>query len=205
MINRNPFATKFIRAGALQFVFDDGHSLELFHRRLVQHHWLGQIVGHHGSGKTTLLRMLDSCWSNWERECVLKTAQNGQRSIPLGDSSCWDEGTQVVVDGYEQLSVWTRFRLHSLCRRRKSGLLVTTHSRVRGLPVLYETQTTPALAKRLARSLVDDVDGLLTANLEREINKGLCKHGGNLRETFLHLYDVYDREARASEPCQQTG
>ena len=202
MINRNPFATKFIRAGALPFVFEDGQSIESLHQRLVKHQWRGQIVGPHGSGKTTLLRMLDSCWSNWERESVLMTAQNGQRSIPLSGGLAWNERTQVIVDGYEQLGVWMRLRLHTQCRLRKSGLLVTTHARVRSLPVLYETRTTLELAKQLATLLIAEDESGLLADLECELNSGLYKHNGNLRETFLHLYDVYDREKRTREPCR---
>ena len=202
MISRsNPFATKFIRAGALPFCFSEGQSIESFYRRLIMHQWRGQIVGPHGSGKTTLLRKLDSCWSGWARECVLLTAQNGQRSIPLNDSKRWNERTQVVVDGYEQLGIWCRLRLHSLSRWRKSGLLVTTHTQVGWLPVVYETRMSLALAKRLASVLINDVD--LSAELESELALGLHNHDGNLRETFFHLYDVYQRKTQAGESCHQ--
>ena len=62
----NPFATRFVRPGAMRYHFALGESETEAHRRyreLVRDlvaKGAGLIVGPHGSGKSTLLRSLDS-------------------------------------------------------------------------------------------------------------------------------------------------
>ncbi len=52
---RNPFSTKFIRPGAIDFVVELGDALPDIFARFERFGLSGQVVGPHGSGKSTLL------------------------------------------------------------------------------------------------------------------------------------------------------
>jgi hypothetical protein len=103
-----------------------------------------------------------------------------------------DAPTQVIVDGYEQLSYWQRLRLKRACRRRHAGLLVTSHTSV-GLPPLYQTDSSLALAEALAATLTSGYGVRIT---REDIRRSYEQHGPNLREVFFALYDVYESRKR---------
>ena len=54
----NPFSTRFVRPGAVPYLFAPGQSADGLVRRLAGFGWRGQIIGPHGSGKSTLLAAL---------------------------------------------------------------------------------------------------------------------------------------------------
>jgi hypothetical protein len=106
----NPFASRFVRPGALPFLFDRGISVEILLDGLRRNAWWGQIVGAHGSGKSTLLATLVGAFEEAGRRTVEFTLHDGQRKLPdsKGSGAAWDPQTQVIVDGYEQLSWLSR-------------------------------------------------------------------------------------------------
>src|SRR5262245_49587973 len=57
-VSSNPFSTRFIRPGAIPFIFSAGESAESLVDHLRVNNWRGQIIGPHGSGKSTLLAAL---------------------------------------------------------------------------------------------------------------------------------------------------
>ena len=183
----NPFATKFIRAGALRYRFPDGQSINDIHDRLARNRWRGQVVGHHGSGKTTLLRTLDRHWVRWNRQPFTFSLQDGQRTFNMQGWTHWSSGTQIIIDGYEQLSWFSRCKLLYRCRRRESGLIVTTHHQALFLPITACCAATLTLATALVEELT---------STHKPIDQTLVKtcfemNRGNLRETFLQLYDQH--------------
>lgn len=194
-IGSNPFSTKFIRAGALPYRFSKGESLERFRNQLQCANWRGQIVGPHGSGKTTLLRTLDEHWNRWGRRPIVYTLHNGQRRIHGFPKQV--AANQIIVDGFEQLSVFSQCRLVASCHLRRCGLLVTTHKPIRWLsqwlPVVKTTSTSIALAEDLVARLLQNHlhDQLTSFGIQECVNKSFQHHAGNLRETFLSLYDEY--------------
>lgn len=184
----NPFATRHIRAGAREFRFEAGDSIRHFLQRLESANWRGQIVGPHGSGKTTLLRLLERHWPDADRDVCTFTLHGGQRNIPLRDWRSWNSRTIVMVDGFEQTSWLTKLRLLACCHHRGTGLLVTTHRRWRGLPVVQQTRTTHALLDQLVEELLKHEPAL---QLEQHVTHPIFDRcGGNVRETLMQLYDV---------------
>jgi stage III sporulation protein SpoIIIAA len=163
----NPFATCWTRPGALPFRFDEGASAAAFVAKLAAHNWLGQIVGPHGSGKTTLLATL----------------------APLLQAA----GRRVeVVDGYEELSRVTRWRLRQRCFRSRSGLLVTSH-RPMGLPTLIELAPDRALLEQLVAELCADAATPIT---RADVDASHGRHGRNVREILFDLYDRHEQIIR---------
>src|SRR5262249_52710880 len=128
------------RPGAIPYLFRAGDSTAALVGRLRAHGWCGQIIGPHGSGKSTLIAALRDPIAQAGRRSILITLHDQERSLRNHRPALaeLDAGSLLIVDGYEQLAVWRRWRLRRLCRRRGAGLLVTAHASA-GLPLLYET------------------------------------------------------------------
>ncbi len=100
----------------------------------------------------------------------------------------------VIVDGYEQLGWIERWRLTSLCRRKRAGLLVTSHTSTR-LPTLIELAPNAALISLLVAKLCAEVSTPITL---KDVDASLACHGSNVREIFFDLYDRHERKRRAA-------
>jgi hypothetical protein len=96
---------------------------------------------------------------------------------------------QLIIDGYEQLSWWSRRRIKATCQRTGTGLLVTAHSEM-GLPLLFQMQPSQQLAQTIVEKIVPADSIRLTSD---DINHAFEATGGNLRETLFKLYDVYQQ------------
>ena len=194
----NPFSTRFIRPGSLDYLFPaaqctPGEGVESLIERLGCNQWRGQIVGPHGSGKSTLLAALEPALHETGRVCWTVCLRDAQRAMPAGwvREAASSHANQIVIDGFEQLSVWNRWRVRLCCRRRGWGLLVTAHRDV-GLPGLFETTSDlPTAQAIVAQLLVAE-----SVHLGPEV---VAEHfqaaGGNLREALFRLYDVWERTA----------
>lgn len=184
----NPFATRFTRPGAIEFLFPAGESEQILIERLRDRAWQGEIIGPHGAGKSTLLATLIPLLEAAGRTIVQATLHQGETALPpaLDDWPSWSATTQVIVDGYEQLSWWSRRRLARRARDRQAGLLVTSHAAT-GLPTLVVVVPRIEAAHRIVRQLVPD-ERLITAV---DIDQAFRACDGNIREMLFRLYDVY--------------
>jgi energy-coupling factor transporter ATP-binding protein EcfA2 len=185
----NPFATRYVRPGAIAYHWPPGESAAALVERLKANCWRGEIVGPHGSGKSTLLAALVPALEAAGRRVLMFTLGEGARRLPRGRSQFAAAGldTLVIVDGYEQLAGWARWMLRLTCRRRHCGLLVTAH-RPSGMPRLVETRVEPQAAVEIVRELVGSVGQVDP----REVLPALEASGGDLREALFHLYDVFE-------------
>ncbi|HEY4310406.1 MAG TPA: hypothetical protein VGN12_13220 [Pirellulales bacterium] len=192
-IPTNPFASRYIRPGALPYHFQQGEDAATLIARLQALGWWGQITGPHGTGKSTLVAAL---LPKIERACrrpLLITLHDGERSLVAHRrrlARC-DAVTLLVIDGYEQLSPWNRFWLRRACRQRKCGLLVTAHKPV-GLPTLTKT----AVDAALARNVLYELHPAATAEHEAVLSRSLLAHSSNLREALFDLYDLEELRRR---------
>jgi len=189
----NPFATRYVRPGAIRFVMPKHWSADALVSRLRANHWQGEITGPHGAGKSTLLATLVP---------ALQRSDRLVRAICLADGN-WLPAWQVmrndtadcrrlwVIDGFEQLPRLLRWRWRRRLERREQGLLATAH-RSLGLPNLMYIEPDVRMFEQLAR-------GLLARRGEsmpwEEIRR--CYHqAGNAREGFFLLYDLYELRKR---------
>jgi hypothetical protein len=189
----NPFSTRFIRPGAIPFLFPGNESAGGIVERLRQNGWRGQIIGPHGSGKSTLLATLKPELEAAGRQVVAITLHQGEHRLPPLDRRSLSATTQIVVDGYEQLSWWSRWRARSLCRSAGAGLLVTAH-RDRGLPTIYRTEPSEELVRAVVARLLGN-GSIVTST---EIAEAYQVTGRNVREALFKLYDVYQAKERRS-------
>ncbi len=193
----NPFSTRHTRPGAIPFRFAPGPKLKQLVERLWDTGCWGQIVGPHGSGKSTLVSLLISQIADYGIRAVPFGIHDGQQAMPAGwKKITWNayemgRTTMVVVDGFEQLSRLSQWRLRHTCRTRSWGLLITAHCDV-GLPNLYRTRASIELAHTLVEFLASDVDAISRADVQQAFRT----HDGNLRHVFADLYDRYEQQRR---------
>ncbi len=185
----NPFATRYTRPNAGEFLFPAAADAETLVARLRDCGWRGQITGPHGSGKSTLVHTLLPRLRTARRrvEFYLLRAP----STPWRDSiASWNAATQIVIDGGEQLGWLQRTWFQWQCSRRGAGLLVTAHGDL-GLPQLYRTETSVELTQRIVARLLGEADAewLRPEHVERL----LAEHRGNVREVLFALYDLYEQ------------
>ncbi len=215
----NPFATRYTRPDAGEYLFPTDANADCLVVRLCQFGWWGQITGPHGSGKSTLVQTLlprlEAAGRSVQfylfqptpprhgraipsRIAVAEPLAGGSRSQSLADlrrasTTDWNSRTQIVVDGYEQLSWLRRTWLKRRCRRRQAGLLVTAHGDL-GLPPLWQTGISMELARRVVARLLNEhaADWLD----DDQVQRLLARHGGNLREVLFQLYDLFEQHQR---------
>lgn len=192
----NPFATCWTRPAAAPFVPPAGAAPRELLLKLAALDWQAELLGPHGVGKSTLLRQLQPLaeaagrvWLAVEvRPEKVSQAYRQLRAVSLSPSSL------VVIDGFEQLSRWQRWRLQWRCQRARAGLLVTTHLPTR-LPTLASLQ--PNLERGL------QVFSQLTVGRGTEVTAEDFRNAfnaceGNLREAFFNLYDLHERRNRTA-------
>ncbi len=187
--DQNPFSSRFVRPGAIAYRFSDSGGVEQLLRRLESQRWWGQIIGPHGSGKSTLLQTLISAIEQTGRKVLFGQLNSNMRQLPIQIGPALPgQLTQIVVDGYEQLSWWQRWRLKRRCQRWDAGLVITAH-RDMGLPQLYATQVEMERSEAIVRRLLDGFPGQLSHEI---VQRTLARHPHNLREALWELYDQYE-------------
>ncbi|MBI2823188.1 MAG: hypothetical protein HYX69_00700 [Planctomycetia bacterium] len=185
----NPFSTRHVRPGAIEFVFPPGVDAGQLVATLRASGWWGEITGPHGSGKSTMLSSLMPCLVREGRQPVLLELHDGERSLARHAEALAAAGPAsiVIVDGYEQLSAWSKWRLRRLCRRRRWGLVITAHDAA-GLPPFFATSVDVATAEAVLARLLPGESPIGRADLR----EALDARRGNLREALFDLYDLYE-------------
>lgn len=191
----NPFSTRFVRPGAIEYLFPDDQSAADLVQRLRANGWQGQIVGPHGSGKSTLLAASIEPLEQTGRRVWRISLHDGQRALPPDAmAEARRAGTNLlIVDGYEQLSRISRLRLRWLLWRRGWGAIVTAHCDV-GYPTLYRTSSSVELTKRIVARLVPQHVPSID---QRTIVASFSAARGDVRETLFTLYDHFEHAQRS--------
>jgi hypothetical protein len=183
LARENPFSADAVEN--LEYRLPAGLTWDALIAKLASSKWIGSIVGPHGSGKTTLLEQLAP---RLERHglrpylCRLTTeSTQADKDALLAAVRELRAPDILLLDGAEQLSTrqWLPLRVavDSL-----AGCVVTLH-RTGRLPILHQTETSPAL-------LTDLIYELTGSSLPPgEAPSLLARHRGNVRECFRELYD----------------
>jgi hypothetical protein len=165
-------------------------SLSTIVARLRACDWRGQITGPHGSGKSTLLAALEPPLREAGRNILRQSLTTGQRRldspIEMGPRSIF------IIDGFEQLSWWSRWKVKVACRRHGAGLLITAHTDL-GLPTVFRTQPSLELARQLVSRLLPPGDRAIS---ESDIAAAHARHPHNLRELLFSLFDLHQARTR---------
>ncbi|HEX4131576.1 MAG TPA: hypothetical protein VHZ24_16170 [Pirellulales bacterium] len=193
----NPFSATRVRPGQIPFRFAEGASVGQLTARFQAAGCRGQIVGPHGSGKSTLLATLLEALRARQRRVTVFTLRNHERRLPawpawLRVPHTGGPPSIVAIDGYEQLSRWSAWRVVRFCRRNGHGLLVTTH-RACKLPLLYATRPELAAILELVTNLLPAGDNHVTP---ADVEVLFARHAPDVRETLFGLYRLYELRRR---------
>jgi len=204
----NPFATRWVRPGAVPYCFGAGVNAGQLVERLRDGGWRGAIVGPHGSGKSTLLATLVHAIEQMGIRVQKILLRDGQRRLPrdilsrirsrakIGSTRDQEErGLPIellIVDGYEQLSWWSRRRLSAICRRKHYGLLVTAHreNSVGSFSILFRTAAELATVQYLVDHVLPSHGGAIHPD---DVATALEQNKGNVREALFSLYDLFQQ------------
>ncbi len=186
----NPFSTRFVRPGAINYRLVPNRDLDGLITRFETIGRTGQIVGPHGGGKSTLLADLIRLWEQAGDRVVVIELHDGQRRLPirLAELHRDEAPTLLAVDGYEQLARHSQSSLRRFCHRNRIGLVVTTH-RSMGIPDLVRCTPSLALAEALVRHLMNGEAGRISND---EIRRSFHRHDGNIREVLFEMYDLFE-------------
>lgn len=182
----NPFAVRFVRPGAIPFIFPPGDSAAAVVARFEAQGRRGEIIGPHGSGKSSLLAELVAEFRRQEKQVCCVGLHAGDRWPSGMIDAIGEQDTVIAIDGAEQLSWWQRRRLFARVQRIGCGLIVTAH-RSLGLPLLAKLQPTLDVALAIVARLQSDAP-LLS---EDEVAEAFLMHRGDFREMLFDLYDRY--------------
>ncbi len=180
----NPYSTKFTRPGAIAYHCAPGKSMAYYADCFLSSGRRGQVVGPHGTGKSTFVIAFQKELLSRGLDVCLVTLHSFDKS-GLNNLLTLKPGSILILDGFEQLPFWRRFRILQSTLWHKIGLLTTSHVSF-GLPTLLETSVDLETAKNLVRTLTGSEP---SQNLESLLEK----HNGNLREVFFDLYDEQER------------
>lgn len=209
VVPSNPFVSRRVRPGAIPYLFPTMGDVDGLISDLRAKQWIGQIVGPHGSGKSTLIESLVVSLRRGGRNVVrygytnMSCNKQGVGTLAMfardrtdstffsrGDGVVWDRDTQVIVDGFERLSLYQRLEVYVHCLYQGAGLLVTSHRRTFALPVLYRTQGDLAIAWKIVEYLAADY--AMNPISYQDVSQSFQDHRGNMRELFFSLYDLYE-------------
>ncbi|MEC9094646.1 MAG: hypothetical protein VX438_18195 [Planctomycetota bacterium] len=186
----NPFSTRFVKPGALPFLFDEGVNAARLVEELIENQWKGQIIGPHGSGKSTLMEALKLVIPCDQQEFTLRGDGHGNDlfQMLLQEMPAWERGSLLMLDGFEQLAAGQRRRLLKQCSEQEVGVLVTAHEDL-GLPTLCELVPSREKFRRLVNLLLAGFPHQITQEI---IDAAYRNHQPNLREALFSLYDQYE-------------
>ena len=197
--SNNPFATHFTETGRRFIQPSETADVASLVQGFLGNRRCGQIVGPHGCGKTSLAYAMarsmlaafreiqftvirGQSWRSWKVENVAHLEGEG-------------DGDMRVVDGVESLSPFQRWCLVKSCLSRDCGLLLTTHRKRSGVPVIATLM--PSLGQ--FEKIVQGLNGPPTTEVPAgKIQEAFELHGGDYREGLMYLYDFYQDQRVSS-------
>ena len=199
----NPFSTRFIQPGALQYQrFDGGSVSDLAQRLLTMPAKKGAIIGPHGSGKSTLVAHLATEFQSMLPQTEIHALRFSSGKSPKAGLSAsmsqWSSASIVILDGYEQLGFWSRLLINRFASRRDLTLVATAHDHIRGFETLWETSVTETSSKWVVQQLLQQAERPEMASsllASEDWARSRDKHRQNLRESLFDMYDWYHTQS----------
>ena len=188
----NPFSTCWIRPDRCSYRFPSAGQPGQLMEGLLRAGG-GQVVGPHGVGKSTLLFTLQAELMKRGYQVARIQLHAGQRRLaPWGEEKTMAASSWLIVDGFEQLPAWRRWKLVWQCRRRRVRLLVSSH-RCHRFPFTWQLAPGPELACSLVDDLQQEIGNVVTSE---DVEQLFREHQGNIRELLFDCYDLFETRTR---------
>ena len=192
----NPFETRWIKPASVSFIPVGFPSISTLLEKLAANRYRGEIVGPHGVGKSTLIQTLQRELTRGDISARLLFARG-----PFPHSEAPQTMTTLkphitpdavlLVDGFEQLSWWTRRQLKRQTVQNQCGLVITTHQ-TQSLPELIQLQTSlPTVIELIAQLQTNQSAKRLIS--EQDAKTLYQQFGNNVREILFACYDLYEQ------------
>lgn len=211
----NPFATSFIAPSKVVYRFSHGANATSAHAVDTQlEALLGKlrgtkravIVGPHGTGKSTLVHtFLSKLQRSYPKVAFHQLANDPSvgffkrwsQRIRSGkrireELSALPNDGLLIVDGWEQLTIPSRWRIARSAASRKVTLLATSHRRLPGWTLLHETTTTPKLIRSLADDLLNDSPHEIRKMIDGHLKTRRLVPTTNVRDLWFEMYDLVE-------------
>lgn len=206
VMHANPFSTRFIQPGAIEYQrFDGGSVSELAQRLLTITSKRVAIVGPHGSGKSTLVANLvaefRSMLPETELHALRFSSEQSPRAALTASMAEWTSDSLVILDGYEQLSFWSRLLVGRSASKRGITLVATAHNHLRDFETLWETSVTETSSHWVVQQLLQQAarpEMASTLLASEDWARSREKHRQNLRESLFDMYDWYHAQSQSS-------
>lgn len=191
----NPFETRWIRPDSVDFLCSGKSQLSDLLELLLKATQPCELIGDHGIGKTTLAyNLLQQARDNGIESQIIRCGKDGE-------SVDWQQQFQfnrlLILDEFEQLSVWQRRKVKQLARKTKTATLIIAHQ-TQGLPALLSTPATQSLLSNLTalKSLVRQLQ--IQAQqpqliLDQDVEELFDKFEGNSRDILFTCYDLFEQ------------
>ncbi|WP_442507091.1 ABC transporter ATP-binding protein [Novipirellula sp. SH528] len=219
----NPFCTRIVRPGAIEYTFDQqgdlGDDVDGLLSRICNTRY-HLIVGPHGSGKSTLIRELVSQIENrfskiveiqlhdpelspqqpfrsWLGRIFRHPIHKRQMRICVAkQQTAVTGGGLLIIDGLEQLSWFAVVAIRSRARRQGQTVLATSHQSHRGFAVLRNTTLDAGKIIALTESLIASITESEQTLVRRELDRRSLGPETNLRDLWFDLYDLIETSRR---------
>ncbi|MEM9368356.1 MAG: ATP-binding protein [Planctomycetota bacterium] len=216
----NPFATRYVRPGALAYRFGvdrpDRDCLRELANRL-RDRGGGSILGPHGTGKSTLLHNLHEHYE--QRGAVVlhfRLTGGNTKHRWRQQAGLWKDLTQsyrvhrdlpsqrlsfqlvVMIDGAEQLSPVGWYAIRQRCRYAGSPLIATAHRRLAGLICQHRTEVNPSVLQEVANCLLQQGTVWNASARHKWITRWDWQSVSNARDQWSVMYDAIARDPTMS-------
>jgi ABC-type branched-subunit amino acid transport system ATPase component len=219
----NPFSTRFVRPDEMEYRFPAGVDPIETVRRLVERFQTEPalaIVGPHGTGKTTLIHhLIGQLQSTGTAACFDSVDHHRLNSSsktlgPIAATRLVDSRTLVIIDGFEQMSLATRWAILSAvkCRRDGARLLVTTHRRQWFVPTFFSTSWQADVVRDLTAEKIAHLPMDQRIKMQQVAERLAARYlfgshvakekAASVRDYWFELYDAYEelRPKSSSSP-----
>ena len=201
-IERNPYSTCFTEPGKLPFIFSRADQLEHLLTEFERHGFRGQIVGPHGCGKTTLTMTLEPYLESRFTKIKRITIRNDgtvSGNIRKNGGQKQDMPTLFVIDGIENISWLQRKIFLKSIKMNVSGLLLTTHRAIKGIPVIHQITPSFEIFAKVV-SLISPKHPTDPQHLKRVFSQ----NNDSIRESLMSLYTIWEGDRKRFIPVRDT-
>jgi hypothetical protein len=221
----NPFSTRFVKPGAIEYLFSAGWCAQRVIETIAANNWRGAIVGPHGSGKSTLLATLKPHVERLGTQTQLISLHNGERWFDRRWATSMSQPERHPADSISRKAQgWPSLGLDfqsargpfppclliidgyeqlnqisrwlaDCCCRRRGWGLLVTTHSPVSLPTVFEAKPSFEVLKSLLARLISPNVAIITQD---DAVEAYAQAHGNLREALFTLYDRYQERATDS-------